>query len=173
MTALLSTPRFDLRPHAPEDAAFMIALNSDPEVVRYTGDGPLPDEKAALEVIARLMNQWDSERLGRLVVVEKATGERVGWCGLKRVERGEIDLGYRFFRRHWGRGIATETARACVDHAFNDRGFERLIAYAAVDNPASVHVLQKLGFALKSTGDDGEGMVVHNFELLRSAWKKS
>src|SRR4051812_19914071 len=103
----LVTARLGLRPHRPGDAPFMVELNSDPEVVRYTGNGPFATLAEAEEVVASLERQWREERLGRLLAVELATGKPVGWCGLKRLP-GDVDLGYRLLRSAWGRGLATE-----------------------------------------------------------------
>ena len=95
-----------MRFHDPTDVAFMMELNADPEVTRFTGDGPVASEKEARSRIARLQHQAAS-RSGRMVVLDRANGERLGWCGLKQLEDGQVDLGYRFFRRHWGKGYAT------------------------------------------------------------------
>lgn len=152
---VLTTPRLGLRPHAEGDAPFMVELNSDPEVVRYTGDTALPGIPEALGVIASLQGQYAQRRLGRLVVEDRATGEKLGWCGLKWLEEDHaVDLGYRFHRRHWGKGYATEAGRACLAHAFGDLRLDRVIARAAQANTASVHVLEKLGFVVIGTGDE-------------------
>jgi ribosomal-protein-alanine N-acetyltransferase len=145
-TPWLTTPRLLLRPHAPADADFMLRLNADPLVVRYTGDVAFQDRSEALAVIASLQAQH-ARRMGRLVVIERGTGEPVGWCGLRwHEDEGAADLGYRLLRDRWGRGYATEASAACIQYAFVDLDLPRLIARVVPQNTASVRVLEKLGF---------------------------
>ncbi len=162
---VLQTARLGLRPHRLGDIPFMMALNADPEVVRYTGNVAFANEEEAAEIIRALGRQYEETRTGRFLVVERASGESVGWCGLKRGEDGAFDLGYRFFRQHWGRGLATESARACAEYGFGPLGLARLVAYAAIENPASIAVLTKLGF--RAIGEEFvHGMQARHFELL-------
>ncbi|MFI5348607.1 MAG: GNAT family N-acetyltransferase [Elusimicrobiota bacterium] len=148
----LATERLLLRPHRADDAEFMVELNSDPAVVRYTGDGAV-NLAEAKRIIASLRAQYLKEKIGRFVVIEKATARRVGWGGLKRLpETGEIDLGYRFLRSEWGKGYATETAAACLAYGFLTLGFRRITAQADPRNAASIRVLQKIGMIESGSG---------------------
>lgn len=149
----LDTPRLLLRVHREEDAPFMVRLNSDPEVVRYVGDGPLDPAKAR-ELIAGLRRQFRERGLGRLIVVEKATGEPVGWCGLKLLDDGVVDLGYRFLRDRWGRGYATEAGAAALAYGFETLGLREIRAHALAPNEASFRVMRKLGMAEARRGED-------------------
>ncbi|MFN7135548.1 MAG: GNAT family N-acetyltransferase [Myxococcales bacterium] len=150
---VLRTPRFGLRPHRPDDVPFMVALNADPEVTRYTGDPPHTTPAQAADIVRALQRQFDERRMGRFVVEDLATGEKVGWCGLRWMEAEQApDLGYRFFRAHWGRGIASETGEACVRYGLETLGYRRLVAQVAAENVASMRVLQKLGFTQYGTG---------------------
>ncbi|WP_434041779.1 MULTISPECIES: GNAT family N-acetyltransferase [Sorangium] len=163
--AVLSTERLNLRPHRPSDVPFMMDLNSDPEVIRYTGDAAFASEGEARAVVERLAHQHQAFRMGRLVVTSRQTGEKLGWCGLRWHEDiASADLGYRFFRKHWGHGYASEAGAACVRYAFEELGLPRLIAHAMLENAASVRVLEKLGF--RRTGPTVfKGLVAEEFEL--------
>jgi ribosomal-protein-alanine N-acetyltransferase len=169
----LQTHRFRLRPFRSSDAQFMVELNSDPEVIRYTGDGPFDGEDAAKVVVQSLVRQYQERRMGRFLVLDLETGEKVGWCGLKwHPNEQEVDLGYRFFRRHWGKGIATETSLACLDYGFIELGLAKIVAHAEIENAASVRVLEKLGFQKSGPSkypglEDGE-----DFVLLREDYRK-
>lgn len=167
MHHVMKTPRMALRPHGPGDVAFMVELNSDPLVVQYTGDKPGLSQDTARAIISSLQDQWQRHRMGRLVVEDVVTGEPLGWCGLKRLENGDVDLGYRFMRRHWGKGLASEAAHACVEHAFGPLGLGRLVAWAAVANGASLRVLEKLGFTATQSSLSEDGMEAVHLELLR------
>jgi ribosomal-protein-alanine N-acetyltransferase len=169
----LQTTRFKIRPFLKTDVAFMMELSSDPEVIRYTGDSSFQNEEEAHTVIASLIAQFQQKRMGRFVVLDRQTEEKLGWCGLKWLENvGAVDLGYRFFRRHWGKGIATETSLACLDYGFNVLGLPEIIAYADLQNGGSVRVLEKMGF--KSTGPAiYPGLNAEGFLLLRDDFNLS
>ncbi len=165
--ALLTTPRLLLRPHAPEDVDFMVRLNADFEVVRYTGDVAFEDPSEALAVIRSLQAQYAERRMGRLVAIERETGQPVGWCGLKwHADEGVADLGYRFLRDRWGRGYATEASEACIRFGFIDLDLPMLIARVVPANVGSVRVLEKLGFS-RIGPTDCEGMAADRYELYR------
>lgn len=152
------TERLTLRPHELSDVPFMIALNADPEVVRYTGNRAFGSEDEAVAVVVSLMRQHEERGLGRFVVCLRDSGERIGWCGLKwHEEEQAADLGFRFFRAHWGRGYATEAARACLVWG-DGLGLPRIFAEAMPANAASVAVLHKLGFR-EAGAPDPEGFV--------------
>lgn len=143
MPVFLSTPRLELRPHTSADAVFMVELNADPEVVRYTGDGPL-DLNSARKVIDYLHQCQHPFGVARLVV--EHMGAPIGWCGLRRLETGDVpDLGYRFFRRVWGQGFATEAAAAVLDHGFSRDDIHKVRAAADPHNTASLRVMKRLG----------------------------
>ena len=71
-------------------------------------------------------------------------------CGLKYLDDvGEVDLGYRLFKEHWGRGLATEAARAVLAYGVNVLHLHRIIGIADIENKASIRVLEKIGFMFK------------------------
>lgn len=142
----LLTSRLELRPHRPDDTDFMVELNSDPEVTRYVPDGPFEDTSKASRLIESLQAQFAERRIGRFIVIERATGKKMGWCGLKWLEESkEIDLGYRFLRSSWGNGFASEAGKACLDYGFNVLNFERITAQIMSTNVGSIAVAKKLG----------------------------
>lgn len=147
----LTTSRLLLRPHIEQDAAFMVHLNSDPEINRYTPDGPLENEQQALQIIGSLRSQFKNRKIGRFIVIEMQTQKMLGWCGLKYLENSdEIDLGYRFLKSEWRKGYATEAANRCLEYGFQQLGFDRITARIQPDNAASISVAKKIG--MKSVG---------------------
>lgn len=93
-----------MRPFRAEDGAMMYALNEDNEVLQYTGDTQFADVDAAT-IFLRDYDQYEKYGVGRLMVIPKETGETLGWCGLKyHPDADEYDIGYRFFKKHWGKG---------------------------------------------------------------------
>ena len=88
---------------------------------------------------------------------------------MKRPFLEHTDLGYALLPFARGRGVATEAARAVLEHARDHLGFDRLLAITAMDNPASVRVLEKIGFqAAGTTRFDRDGEEVRLFE-----WRKA
>lgn len=150
------TPRLVLRPLTPDDAPGMFALNADPEVLRYTGDPPFADVDHA----RRFLQAYDAYRrhgFGRWAV-DDADGAFLGWCGPKRLDDGDVELGFRFHRAVWGRGFATEAARAAAEVAFTRLGIDRLLGRAAIAHVASHRVLEKAGFTfLRAAEVEGLG----------------
>src|SRR5689334_11694423 len=116
MTIILRTARQTLRHLVPEDAAMMFALHGDPAVMRYLPDGPFESIEAARRFLEGYQAVYRDDGFARWAVVEDATGETVGWCGLRRLEDGDVDVGYRYLPSAWGRGLATEAARACLEY---------------------------------------------------------
>ncbi len=141
-----------------DDAAAFYALNSHPEVMRYTGEPPLRSVDEARDVIAAYPD-FDTHGFGRWGCVLKDTGALIGFCGLKYLdELGEVDVGFRFLPEYWGRGLATEACRACVDFGFERMGLKRIIALVLPENLASIRVLEKVG--MRFDGEVGyEGIV--------------
>ena len=146
---ITETERLILRRFVVADAQSMFALNGDPEVVRYTGDEPFVDIEAAHAfVVSYLRDVVEPEAdLTRWSVVERASGEVLGFCGLRRQENGDVDLGFRLHRRCWGRGIATEAGRASLAVGFERFGLRRIVARARFENAGSLRVLEKLGLS--------------------------
>jgi len=147
MEPIIETSRCYLRELSVDDAQSFYDLNADPEVVKYTGDksfGNVAEARSFLEGY----NQYQLYGYGRWAVIDKATNAFLGWCGLKFLpESGEVDLGFRFFKRYWNQGYATETAKACVDYGFNNLNLKKIIGRAMEANIGSVKVLEKTGMS--------------------------
>lgn len=170
---IAETERLILRLQTYEDAASLVEMNSDNEVIRYTGDNSLanvPEARTLLE--ERVFPQWQKYKMGRFTVTLK-DHTYLGWCGLRYFpETDEVDLGYRFMKKHWGKGFATESSRACLDYGFKTLNLERIIAKAMPDNKDSLKVMQKLGMTFRGFHHDPTDP--HPFimyDLKRNEWK--
>jgi len=142
------TPRLLLRPGFPEDAPALAGAIADEAVVRHLAVVPWPYTLRDAE--AFLASPRDPV-LPSFLILERTGGAPriVGSCGLGRRASGAVELGYWISRPFWGRGLATEAARALIDIARALR-LGQLEASHFIDNPASARVLEKLGF--ESTG---------------------
>lgn len=142
---ILQTERLLLRPFIIEDAQDFYDLNADPEVTKYTGDGAFANIKAA-ENFIRNYHPYTTEGMGRWAVLSKSDGAYLGWCGLRYVpELKEVDLGYRFFKKYWGQGYATESSQACLGYGFKILHLNKIVARAMEENIGSIRVMEKLG----------------------------
>jgi ribosomal-protein-alanine N-acetyltransferase len=144
MSFRLTTERLLLREMTADDAHHAFLLNSDPEVVRHTGDGPFASVEAARTFLAAYPD-YRLHGFGRWAVVRQEDGQWLGWCGLKRHPNGDVDLGYRLLRAHWGQGYATEAGKACLEVGFGQFELATIIGRVARENSASIRVLEKLG----------------------------
>jgi [ribosomal protein S5]-alanine N-acetyltransferase len=143
---VIETDRLVLRPIEPDDLDAFAALHADPEVADFIG-GVKTREEAA-EWLARRSADYRRQGYGIMAVVEKATGDVVGRCGLAHWDiegEDELEVGYAFVKSAWGRGYATEAASAARDYALEELGRTRLIALIRRDNPRSARVAEKLG----------------------------
>lgn len=152
MRIFAETTRFILREFLTSDAEALFALDSDPEVMKYLGNRTLQHISQAEAVVKSVQSQYENYGIGRWAVIDKTSGEFVGWSGLKfvtEVTNGHQhyhDLGYRLLRKHWGKGVATETSLASLDYAFRVLKLDTLYATAHTENVASNKVLTKIGF---------------------------
>jgi [ribosomal protein S5]-alanine N-acetyltransferase len=156
----LETDRTFLRNLEIGDAINMYLLNVDPEVIRYTGDKPFQNPAEA-EKFLRTYDQYKKFGVGRLAVIEKKSGMFLGWCGLRyTLEKDEYDIGFRFLKKFWNQGFATETAKACIGFGFKKLSPPEIIGRTMKNNIASIKVLCKLGMIYKNAfdfnGQEGE-----------------
>lgn len=148
----LSTARLLLRELEPGDLDAVHGWSSDPEVCRHVPWGPNTREqtRAYLEGVLRERDDPDRSHWQAAVVL-RATGEVVGSCAVwvTSAEHRRGELGYAFARQHWGRGYASEAARALVALAFGPLGLERVEGTCRPDNPGSQRVLEAAGLVLE------------------------
>ena len=161
-----STPRLDHRALTPEDAEAFFALNSHPDVMRYTGETPLGSVEEARQAIARYPD-FDTIGYGRWGCVLKQTQALIGFCGLKYLDDLDaVDVGFRFLPEYWGRGLATEACLASIAFGFDVLELQQIIALVRVDNGASIRVLQKAGMH-QATRMLYDGLDVWRYEIDR------
>ncbi len=154
MTHRPSPPRpgLHLRPLHPGDLEELVALDSDPEVMRFiTGGAPTPRRLYERLLLARLLAHGDESRgRGYFVVVDSEAPQGHQWLGWAHLrpdseEPTWSELGYRLHRRCWGQGIATWAAAQLLHRGLSDPETPTISARTTVDNLASRRVMEKLG----------------------------
>lgn len=140
----IETDRLLLRMFSAEGLDELARLFSDPQVMKYVGDGHPVSREEAERALTSIIKHWQTQRFGRWAAVDKQTREFVGFGGLRSLF-GTPEVVYHLAPAHWGKGLATELARAALRFGFEDRGFDRIVAIAKPPNAASIHVMEKLG----------------------------
>jgi RimJ/RimL family protein N-acetyltransferase len=145
---VLRTPRLLLREFGPDDVDDLFAMDGDAEVTRYLGSGVPPrTREQCAEAIGRMVAGYRArEGYGLLHASRRDDGTFVGGCGVFPVPEGDdVEIAYRVPRAQWGRGYATEMARAVLAHAFGTLRLPRVVALTWPENVASQRVIAHLG----------------------------
>jgi RimJ/RimL family protein N-acetyltransferase len=158
MKVVLETERLLLRHLTESDADALLDVESEPDVLRHAGRKPLPDADAYRRRIQSVFLPYYARPggYGAWAIIERASGELVGTCSLRPgldagfaarlgYGPGDVELGYGLRKPSWGRGYATEVARALVWKAFTELGAASVVACVTGENVSSVRVLEKAG----------------------------
>jgi RimJ/RimL family protein N-acetyltransferase len=149
----LDTARLHLRPLTADDAPFILELLNEPSWIRFIGDRGVRTLGDARRYIAEGPGaMYERHGVGLLLVESKDDGDRLGICGLIRREAlPDVDIGFAFVPRHWGKGFAFEAAEAVLEHGRRDLGLARIVAITSLDNESSIRLLEKLGMVFERT----------------------
>ena len=143
----IRTERLTLRALADGDGDALHRVYGDPEAMRYVASGAVFTREQTEASLARQIRHQQRHGFGMWMV---ETAERsIGVAGLVTVEGNgpDVEVVYELERSAWGRGYATEAARACLEAGFGPLGLRRIVALAYSENTASINVMRKLGMA--------------------------
>jgi RimJ/RimL family protein N-acetyltransferase len=146
-----TTERLVLRAWRPSDRAPFARLNADPEVVRFVGDGAPLTRAASDGLLDAIEAHWHEHGFGLwCAAAREDPDDCLGFVGLAvpsflPAVLPAVEVGWRLARPAWGRGLATEAARASLRHAFDDLELESVISVIDPINERSIRVAQKLG----------------------------
>jgi RimJ/RimL family protein N-acetyltransferase len=141
----LETDRLILRMLAPDDFDALTRIFGKPNVMKYLGlEGNPMSREETENSLHSIIRHWQLHGFGRWVVVSKQSDAIIGCSGLRSYE-GTAELVYLIDEPYWGKGLATEIARACLDFGFRARDFKNIIAFARPGNAASRKVMEKIG----------------------------
>src|SRR5512143_797098 len=144
MTVTLRTPRLLLRPPEQADFEAWAVLDADEIATQFIGG--VSDRSAAWQGLATAVGMWTLRGAGLFSVLENDTGRWVGRVG-PWLPDGALatEVGWAIDRSAWGRGYATEAARAAIDWAFRSLGWTEVIHCIDAANTASIAVARRLG----------------------------
>jgi RimJ/RimL family protein N-acetyltransferase len=161
------TPRLLLRPPIASDLDVFIQIHEDPDVMRYMNvTGTARSRTAGWRTLALIIGHWHLRGYGQWAVIEKSTGRLIGRAGLWNPEGGfGLEVGWVIAQASWGRGFATEAARASVQYGFDIVGADRLISLIHPDNTRSIRVAEKIGMTFEREDlQDGAPVLIYGID---------
>ncbi|MFC8594755.1 GNAT family N-acetyltransferase [Streptomyces atroolivaceus] len=184
MTIFLETDRLVLRAFTEADVDHLVALDNDPEVMRFINGGrPTSREVIQARALPRLLHDHPCfGTRGYWAAQEKGTGAFLGWFEFRPLHEHSpavVELGYRLNKAAWGSGYATEGSQALIRKRFTTLGVERVTANTMTVNAGSRRVMEKAGlsFLRSFTGDwpeaiEGSEHGEVEYELTRTEWEQ-
>jgi ribosomal-protein-alanine N-acetyltransferase len=144
----IRTQRLLLRPWRDDDREPFGALNADPEVMEHF---PATLTRAESDAFVDRIEAHFA-RYGYGLWVVEVDGEHAGFVGLQTVTFEAsfvpaVEVGWRLARPYWGRGLASEGARAALDYAFDEVRLDEVVSFTAVDNVRSWRVMERVGMS--------------------------
>lgn len=156
---VLKIDGFTMRPLQLADLDALSAIWADPEVTHFLPSRgvPIPRENTE-KSLQSFIEHWQQRGYGIWAIVENGSSQMVGYCGLRYLnEMNEVEVLYGLAKPYWGRGIATQAAKATVAYGFNVANLDKLIAMALPNNLASRRVIEKAGLQYEKS--------IHMFNL--------
>ena len=160
MLNVAPSARLTYRKITASDSDFLFAIDQDEEVMRYLNGGRMTTRQEVDEVFIPRIESFNNEAKGwglwqaRLI---NAESHAIGWILVRPmgfftgdVQPDNMELGWRFHRSSWAKGLATEAAEAVID-ALKGIGYQQFSAIALAENHASVAVMKKLGMKYSHT----------------------
>ncbi|MCY9826912.1 GNAT family N-acetyltransferase [Vibrio chagasii] len=161
---MIKTERLELRKFTQQDRSEVIKLLGNSDFMAFSPTGAMTHEQADTR-FEELVSAFQYKGIGKFCVVERRTGELVGYCGIESFNyKGErvVELGYRLKVSARGKGYAFEASSAVLSFT-NQIGYTKVLAITEPENMPSQHILLKLGF--KACGDGSyQNMPVQYFE---------
>lgn len=170
MISLFETERLTVRQFVTADLDAFAALCADADVMRFMGDGSTLTREEVAHWIDICQEKYAVRGYGTSAVFEKSSGAFIGFCGVVRAPDRDFDeIIYAYHRVSWGKGYATEAARAMLDYVFQRSTLDAI--YATIDpaNVNSIKIVEKLGFRFEREDIEADDTRVAYYVLQRPA----
>jgi RimJ/RimL family protein N-acetyltransferase len=142
----ITTSRLILRALAEEDIGPLHCILGDRDVLRYFPNTNPPTRDRVQKLISGQLKHWEERGYGWWAIELRSQNELIGWSGLQFLpETEEVEVAYLLGKAFWGKGLATEAARAGLQYGFEDIELESIVAIVHPENIASQRVIEKLG----------------------------
>ena len=153
---VIETQRLLLRRWQESDLDVFMLMNTDPDVMHYFPDTLNAEEtKSFYDSIQQEISEYG---YGLYAVEEKDSGCFIGFIGFHWASFEAdfcpcVEIGWRLDKRYWDKGYATEGAKACLKHGFENLAFDEVVSFTAVKNAPSQRVMQKIGMQFQGYFD--------------------
>jgi 3-dehydroquinate dehydratase / shikimate dehydrogenase len=155
----LKTKRLILRPWKETDLDPFAALNADPKVMEYFPSTLSREESDSLA--NRIQSKFEEKGYGMWAVAIPGIADFIGFIGLNNVDKSTfpahftpaIEIGWRLASDYWGKGYATEGAKAVLAYGFESLNLEEIVSFTAVQNMRSRRIMEKIGMHHDSKDD--------------------
>jgi RimJ/RimL family protein N-acetyltransferase len=142
----IETSRLQLRPLMADDARFLHAIWSDPEVTKFIPIILFKTKEELDEFVPLTLQRWEERGFGMFAVTAKHDDTLLGYCGLQFLNGSEeVEIYYGFSKDCWDNGFATEAAKAVLRFGFEEAKLDKISAVTQPENSASQNVLEKIG----------------------------
>ncbi|MGZ5039614.1 MAG: GNAT family N-acetyltransferase [Usitatibacter sp.] len=146
---VLETPRLVMRQLRESDWDPLALMYADPDVMRFIGTGVTLNREETWRSIANMLGHWQLRGFGMWALEIRETGEIAGRAGfIEPPGWPGFELGWLLGKPYWGKGYATEAARAALRHGFDAMGRERIVSFIRPGNAPSIRVAERLGETL-------------------------
>ena len=161
---IVETDRLFIRVWKEQDQSFLYSIMSDADVMRYVWDYKPPTIEQIQDFVGKCIRETGEQGWTTWALILKEDQSLIGYCGFLTRDygeyKGEIEIGWLLAKEHWGKGIATEAAKAVLDFGFCTWKFHRVIASARSENNQSVKIMIKVGMSLLKDSLNSKGRLV-------------
>ena len=148
---ILKTKRLFLRPWKETDLEPFAALNADPKVMEYFPSTLSRDESDSLA--KRIQSKFEKNGYGMWAVAIPGVADFIGFIGLNNEDKSTfpahftpaVEIGWRLASDYWGKGYATEGAKAVLAYGFESLNLEEIVSFTTVQNMRSRRIMEKIG----------------------------
>ncbi|MBU0743923.1 MAG: GNAT family N-acetyltransferase [Gammaproteobacteria bacterium] len=154
---IIETERLVLRTWKDDDILPYFKINQDPKVIEFLSGGAMTMDE--VKTFIDLMNQqFIKFKYTFWAIEEKSSGKLIGWIGLNQPGWQAhftpcIEIGWRLGSEYWGKGYASEGAKAALKYGFKEIGLKEIIAFTVPANLRSIKVMEKIGMCRDLDGD--------------------
>jgi ribosomal-protein-alanine N-acetyltransferase len=142
----INTSRLCLRQFRDEDLDVYATIVADPEIGKWFPKGDGYSREEAEKSFNSIRNHWIKHGFGIWAILYKRNQILIGRCGLNLIdETSEVEIDFFLAKKFWGKGYATEAAKAVLEYGFRILNLDRIIALAKIENVASRKVIEKIG----------------------------
>lgn len=139
-------------------------LVADPAVMQYIGNGLPQTYGDAESYVKKCIANIDLKGWSRFVVVNKHTNDFMGFCGFSDYNN-ELDFGWRYAKRFWGKGYGTEAAKAVLNLGLTKFHFPRIVSIAYPENIGSIRIIEKIGMTFEKK------ILLNSKDVLQYIWQ--